>query len=154
MPLCLPEQLCASGEYGGGGGNFAAHVVETRRMRSALEFGGAVAGGGEHRRHGIDMPRFARVARAKQRNLGLRVTKPIHASARDKRHRLERLQRAARHREKFRIARGVQQVAVAIDDGDRSVVNRVDGVAAGCDRELGMRRVQRGSPRAGRRRKG
>ena len=69
IPLCLPEQLFSSGEYGGGGADLAAHLVETRRVRAALQVGRDVACLGEHVGGRRDVPRLARMARAEQRDL-------------------------------------------------------------------------------------
>src|SRR4030095_14470423 len=101
-------------------------------------------------RPGIDVRRLPRMARAKERHLRLRVTEARNASARDEWHRLERLQRTSRRRQKLRIARGVEQVAVAINDGDRSIVNRIDGVTPARQREWSVRRCGVGGHLPGR----
>jgi hypothetical protein len=78
------------------------------------------------------------MARAQQRDLRLRVTEALGPSRRDERHRLKRLQRAARHRQEPRVPCRAQQFPVAIDDRDRSVVDAFHGGAA---REPGERNV-------------
>ena len=122
---------------------FAVELVETRRMRAALQISDRVARLGEHARGRRHMPRLPRMARAEQRSLrGAEIEAP-DAVRRDERHRLERLQGAPRHRQAMRIAGGVQETARAIDDGDRSHVHAVDSVPAHHDRERGMARTGR-----------
>ena len=53
----------------------------------------------------------------------------------DERHRLQRLQRAARHRDEVRIAGAVEQSSVDVDDGDATEMNAFDGAPARFDRE-------------------
>ena len=51
--------------------DFAARVVETGHMRSARQVGRRVARARQHVGDTVDMPRLARMARAKQRDLRL-----------------------------------------------------------------------------------
>ncbi len=115
--------------------HFAAHLEKPRSVRSAAKIAGRVARAGEHVGHRVDMPRLARMARAKERDLRLRIAEALGTARCDEGHRLERLQRAARHRHERRVARRGEQPAVAIDDRDRSVVNALHGDAARESRE-------------------
>jgi hypothetical protein len=99
-------------------------------MRAALQVFDRIARLGEHARGRRDVPRLARMTRAEERDLRRAEIEAADAVGRDERHRLERLQRAARHREEGRVAGAVQQPPFAIDDRDRAQVLAVDRVAA------------------------
>ena len=125
MPLCLPEQLCASGEYGGGGGTSPRDVVVARRVRAALQVAGGVA-----RRWpassatAVDVARLARMARAQQRDLRRRVAEALDAAAR---RRTASPGTASARCASSSGTRGspaaMQQAAVAVDDRDRAAVD-------------------------------
>jgi hypothetical protein len=81
MPLFPNSCAQAAGRRRGGN---SARIVETRRVRSALEFRRRVYAAMRAPRNGIYMPRLASGCAAVQ--LRLVVMKSIHTSARDKGH--------------------------------------------------------------------
>jgi cobalamin biosynthesis protein CbiG len=99
-------------------------------MRSALQIAGAAMGAPQHVGDRIDVPRLARVTRAHEGDLRLRVAKVLDASAGREGQRLQWLQRASREGERVGITCRVQNVAVAIDDRNRAEMDAFDDTSA------------------------
>ena len=73
------------------------------------------------------------MAGAEQRYLLHRISEALHPAAGDKRHRLQRFQRAARGGQVMRVAGRVKQLAFLIDDGHRAVMDAVGSITASND---------------------
>ena len=110
--------------------HFAPRLVEPGRVRAALQVGRRAACTREHVRHRLDVARLAGMTGAHQRDLCGRIAESLHAAARGKRQRLQRLQRAARKRQRVRIAGRVQHATLPIDDRHGARMDALDDAAA------------------------
>jgi hypothetical protein len=113
----------------------AASVVEAGRVRAALQFLGGVAGARQHVGYSRNVPRLAGVTRAHQRDLRFRVAEALDTTRGDERHRLQRFERAAGHRDEVRIASRVEHATVDVDDGYRAEMEAFDDGPARFDGE-------------------
>jgi hypothetical protein len=90
-------------------------------VRAALQVLDNIARALQHVGDSGYMPWLARMARAQQCDLMLLIAETLDTTSGDEWQRLQRLQRAARERQRFRIAGGIEQPAMAVDDGDGTV---------------------------------
>ena len=109
-------------------------------MRAALQVLDNIARALQHVGDSGYMPWLARMARAQQCDLMLLIAETLDTTSGDEWQRLQRLQRAARERQRFRIAGGIEQPAMTVDDGDGTCVHAFDHPSS---RDFGERNVGR-----------
>ena len=114
--------------------------IVKRPVDPALQQLRGAVGAPEHIRDRLDMAGLSGMTGTEQGDLRGRVAEPRDAAPGNERQRLERLQRAARRGQMVRIPGREQYPPTAIDDGDRPIVDAVDGVATRDDRQRNVRR--------------
>ena len=110
-------------------------------MRAALQVLDNIARALQHVGDSGHMPWLARMARAQQCDLMLLIAKSLDTTSGDERQRLQWFQRAARERQRIRIAGGIVQLAMAVDHSDGTRMDTLDDPSS---RDFGEWSVRRG----------